>query len=104
MSATCDHFKNTVVLVATIEVKHDKHMIAKFRRTLLAVKESALSKNEPGTLEYRVSQANNIFNVWAKFSDAQAVLAHTQTSAYWDLHMGNDLLIQEPTVLFFEEL
>jgi len=79
-------------------------MISKFRRNLLAVKASALSNVEPGALEYRVSQANNVFNVWAKFADAQAVVAHTQTPAYWELHMGNDLLIQEPTVLFFEEL
>ncbi|KAF8328225.1 uncharacterized protein EI90DRAFT_3290716 [Cantharellus anzutake] len=117
MSTACEHFKNTVVLTAEIRVKNNPDDIAKFRRAILNVKASALSGAEPGALEYRLSQAYNVFSVWAKFADAQAVIFHTRTPAYWDMHILEELmlegtillqsyplLMQDPKVLFYEEL
>lgn len=49
-----------------IEIKNDPTLIVRARRALLAVKASALSAAEPGALEYRLSQVENVFNVWAK--------------------------------------
>jgi len=70
------------------------------------VKASALSPAEPGAFEYRLSQAGNVFNVWAKFADSQAVIAHTQTPAYWEMHTVNDIetVALETKVEFYEEL
>jgi len=89
-----------------VEIKNDPTLVAQARRAFLAVKASALSSAEPGALEYRLSQAGNVFSVWAKFSDAQAVIAHTQTPAYWDMHTinDNDTFAQETKVEFYEEL
>jgi len=106
MSASCERFKNTVVLTARIEIKNDPALIVRARRALLAVKASALSAAEPGALEYRLSQVENIFNVWAKFADSQAVIAHTQTPAYWEMHTVGDSesVALETKVEFYEEL
>jgi len=105
MSTSPERFQNTIVLTARIEIKKDPGLVAAARRALLAVRASALSQAEPGALEYRLSQADNVFCVWAKFTDTQAVIAHTQTQAYWDMHDGNeDGLAAEVKVEFFEEL
>lgn len=49
-----------------IELVNNPAVLAKARIALLAVKASAMSTAEPGALEYRLSQAGNVFNVWAK--------------------------------------
>jgi len=87
-----------------IHVKNVPEVIARFRRAILNVKASALSSAEPGALEYRLSQACNVFSVWAKFADSQAVMFHTRTQAYWDMHMLDELMLNDPKVLFYEEL
>ncbi|KLO20587.1 hypothetical protein SCHPADRAFT_897856 [Schizopora paradoxa] len=102
MSQDPSVFSGEIILSATIKGKPGKG--DEIAPLLSAIRAQSTSDDEPGCLTYRTCRFGDVFMVFEKYKDTEAVKVHNALPHFQALvAKAPELLLEPPLITFYEE-